>query len=436
MRLLRPLLLALSLTVLAACARQPPPPRAPAAPTLAQAQAQGSVPLPPLPAIGGDEKFQAFIRDFEATALARGVTPETYNKAVAGIAPIAAIDTIVAEQPEFVRPVWAYLDSAVSAKRIAEAKVFLNQDGALLDSIQARFGVPKEILVSIWSMESDFGRFMGTYNLFAALATQAYDGPRQGFARREMISALLLLQQNNYEPSQMVSSWAGAFGQTQFLPSTFFKYATDGDGDGRIDLWHSPADALASTAALFQREGWQADKPWGYEVALPANFDYRDADLGTLKPLSEWAARGVTLVSGSALPAGDDLAALYLPAGAKGPALLTLSNFRQIMKYNNAASYALAGALLADRMMDRPGLQTSWPRNEKPLSRADRLRFQADLAALGYDAGEPDGLLGRKTRVALRQYQVSRGLVADAYPTQAMLALLDTDASKAAPKTD
>jgi membrane-bound lytic murein transglycosylase B len=434
MRVFRPLLAALSLIALAACAQHPAPP--PASTPPGQPVAQASAPLPPLPAVGGNEKFQAFIRDFEATAIARGVTPETYNKAVAGIAPIAAIDTIVAEQPEFVRPVWTYLDGVVSPKRITEAKFFLAQNAALLDTLQARYGVPKEILVSIWSMETDFGRFMGAYNLFAALATQAYDGPRQGYARREMISALLLLQQNNYEPSQMVSSWAGAFGQTQFLPSTFFKYAVDGDGDGKIDLWHSAADALASTALLFQREGWQADKPWGYEVALPKTFDYQDADLGTLKPLSEWAARGVTLVSGGALPQGDDLAALYLPAGARGPAILTLNNFRQIMKYNNAGSYALAGALLADRMMDRPGLQTPWPRNEKPLSRADRLRFQTDLAALGYDAGDLDGLLGRKTRLALRQYQVSRGLIADAYPNQAMLALLDTDASKVAPKTD
>src|SRR5215469_7772074 len=206
---LRPLLVALSLTAVAACARQPAP--APATSPPAQPGPQASVPLPPLPAIGGDEKFQTFIRNFEATAIARGVTPETYNKAVAGIAPIAAIDTIVAEQPEFVRPVWAYLDSAVSAKRITEAKFFLNQNGALLDTIQTRYGVPKEILVSIWSMETDFGRYMGTYNLFAALATQAYDGPRQGFAQRELIAALLLLQQNNYVPSEMVSSWAGAF---------------------------------------------------------------------------------------------------------------------------------------------------------------------------------------------------------------------------------
>ena len=428
-RLLR-LFAVASLVILAACVARPgpivtvaPPPKPVAHP---------AVPPPSLPVAGGDEKFQAFVRDFQATALARGVTAETYAKAMTGLAPLSTLNTIIAEQPEFVRPVWAYLDGTVSARRIADAKLLLNQNAALLADIETRYGVPKEILVAIWGMETDYGRDEGSYNLFASLATQAYDGPRQTFAQRELIAALLVLQQNNYVPSAMVSSWAGAFGQTQFMPSTFFKYATDGDGDGKIDLWHSTADALASTALLFQREGWQAGKPWGYEVLLPKDFAYQDADLGTLKPLSEWAARGVKLVSGGALPDGDDMAALYLPAGANGPALLTLNNFRQIMKYNNAASYALAVSLLAERMMDRPGIQTAWPRSEKLLSRADRLRFQTDLAALGYDAGEPDGLLGRKARAALRQYQAAHGLVADAYPTMAMLSLLDTDASKAA----
>ena len=431
MRTLLRLFALASLVVLAACATQPRPSVTATPPPKPVAQAATAAPA--TPPTGGDEKFQAFIRDFQATALARGVTAETYAKAMTGIAPLTTLNTIIAEQPEFVRPVWTYLDGAVSARRIADAKLLLNQNAALLTDIETRTGVPREILVAIWGMETDYGRFQGTDNIFASLATQSYDGSRQAFARRELIAALLLLQQNNYVPSEMVSSWAGAFGQTQFMPSTFFKYATDGDGDGKIDLWHSTADALASTAVLFQREGWQAGKPWGYEVNLPKDFAYQDADLGTLKPLSEWSSRGVKLVSGSALPDGDDMAALYLPAGANGPALLTLNNFRQIMKYNNAASYALAVSLLADRMMDRPGIQTAWPRSEKLLSRADRLRFQTDLAALGYDAGELDGLLGRKTRAALRQYQATHGLVADAYPTQALLSLLDTDASKAAP---
>lgn len=433
MRRFARLFAALSLMGLAACATKPRPLPTPVPP--AKPAAQAPVPAP-RPVAGGNEKFQAFVRDFQATALAQGVTAETYAKAMTGITPIATISTIIAEQPEFVRPVWTYLDGAVSQRRINDAKLLLNQNAALLADIETRTGVPREILVAIWGMETDYGRFQGTDNLFAALATQAYDGSRQGFGRRELISALLLLQQNNYTPSEMVSSWAGAFGQTQFMPSTFFKYATDGDGDGKIDLWHSTADALASTAVLFQREGWQSGKPWIYEVALPKDFAYQDADLGTLKPLSEWSARGVTIFSGGALPAGDDMAALYLPAGANGPAILTLNNFRMIMKYNNAASYALAVGLLADRAMDRPGIQAPWPRTEKPLSRAERLRFQTDLAALGYDAGELDGLLGRKTRAALRQYQSSRGLIADAYPTQAMLTLLDSDATKATTKID
>jgi membrane-bound lytic murein transglycosylase B len=386
--------------------------------------------------MGGDEKFQAFVRSFEPTAVAAGITPETYNRAMAGIAPVASLQPIIDEQPEFVRPVWAYLDGAVSARRITRAKELLVQNAALLSGIEARTGVPKEILVAIWGMETDYGRDQGSYNVFATLVTQAYDGPRQFSAQRELIAALRLLQQNNYVPADMVSSWAGAIGQTQFMPSTFFKYATDGDGDGKIDLWHSTADALASTALLFQREGWEAGKPWGYEVRLPTSFAYQDADLGNLKPLSEWASRGVSLVSGTTLPPGDDMAALYLPAGAHGPALLLLGNFRQIMKYNDAASYALAVSLLADRMMDRPGIQASWPRGEKSLSRADRLRFQTDLAALGFDTGQLDGLLGRRTRIALRQYQVAHGLAADAYPTSDMLALLDNDASKVAPITN
>jgi membrane-bound lytic murein transglycosylase B len=433
MRRFARLFAALSLMVLAACATKPRPLPASVPPPRPAAQAPAPAPLP---VAGGDEKFQAFVRDFQATALARGVTAETYAKAMTGIAPITTINTIIAEQPEFVRPVWAYLDSAVSQRRVNDARSLLSQNAALLANIEARTGVPKEILVAIWGMETNYGRNLGTYNLFAALATQAYDGTRQGFARRELINALLLLQQNDYVPAEMVSSWAGAFGQTQFIPSTFFKYATDGDGDGKIDLWHSTADALASTAQLFQREGWEAGKPWVYEVALPKSFAYQDADLGTLKPLSEWSARGVTLYSGGALPVGDDMASLYLPAGANGPALLTMNNFRMIMKYNNAASYALAVGMLADRAMDRPGIQAPWPRSEKPLSRAERLRFQTDLAALGYDTGELDGLLGRKTRAALRDYQASRGLIADAYPTQAMLSLLDTDATKATSKID
>ena len=203
-----------------------------------------------------------------------------------------------ANQPEFAKPVWSYLDSAVSERRIADAKTMLAQNSAMLAGIEAKSGVPKEILVAIWGRESDYGADKGSMNLFAALATLAYDGPRQDYARPEFLAALKMLQQQNYPLSEMVSSWAGAFGQTQFTPTAFFKYATDGDGDGHIDLWRSSADALASSASLLKQAGWETGKSWGMEVTLPSGFAYEDADLEIEKPLSEWAARGVKLTSG------------------------------------------------------------------------------------------------------------------------------------------
>ena len=435
MRRSRPLLPPLSravlasLLLLAACApapQRPAPSIAPRPPTLSPNIA------PPLPPIGGDAKFQSFIRSFEDVALAQGITAETYNKAMADIAPVPGIAQSNLNQPEFARPVWSYLDSAVSARRIADAQLMLSRYANVLPAIETQSGVPKEILVAIWGMESDYGGDAGGINLFAALATLAYDGPRQDYAKRELLAALHILQTQNYPVSDMVASWAGAFGQTQFTPTNFLKYATDGDGDGRIDLWHSPADALASAATFLHQSGWVAGKPWGYEVTLPPNFAYEDADLETEKPLSEWSARGVTLASGAPLPTGDDTGAIYLPAGAHGPAFLTFANFKNILKYNNAASYALAVALLADRMAGGPPPVASWPRDERLLSRAERMRFQTDLNALGFALGEPDGVLGRRTRAALRQYQKAHDLAADGFATASLLDRLDAEPKPAA----
>jgi membrane-bound lytic murein transglycosylase B len=287
--------------------------------------------------------------------------------------------------------------------------------------------VPREILVAIWGMETDYGRDTGGFNLFAALATLAYDGPRAAYAKPEFLAALRIFQEQDYPPAEMVASWAGAFGQTQFTPTTFLKYAADGDGDNHIDLWSSSADALASAANLLKSQGWIAGAPWGLEVKLPASFAWADADLDTVKPVSEWKKRGVTPVHGGALPdAGDG--AIYLPAGARGPAFLVFANFKVILKYNNAASYALAVGFLADRMAGAAPLAASWPRDERALSHDERLRFQTELTALGFDAGAPDGVLGRKTRAATRAWQASRGLAADGYPTASLLTLLDAQA--------
>ena len=411
--------------VAVACATTAPKPTPPAPPAV-------SIPIAPLPAkpSSGDPKFDAFLEQARITALTQGITPATFDSATAGLRPIASIAAMNANQPEFSKPVWAYLDSAVSARRIKDAQLMLARYGDVLARIEASSGVPKEILVSVWGMETDYGADNGSMNLFAALATLAYDGPRADYAKPEFFAALKIYQQQHYPLSEMTASWAGAFGQTQFTPTTFLKYAADGDGDGQIDLWRSAPDALASSARLLADQGWQKGQPWGFEVKLPAGFAYEDADTETQKPLSEWRTRGVRTVGGAALPNNSDSAAIYLPAGAHGPAFLLFPNFSVILKYNNAASYALAVALLADRMAGGDGVKHAWPRSERALSRNERISFQADLNKAGFDCGTPDGVLGRKTRSALRQYQKAHGFAADGFPTATLLDGLEKDAAR------
>ena len=416
-----------ALLLVVACATKAPRPAPPPAPAV-------SIPIappPPPPPSSGDAKFAAFLAEARITARAQGITDATFDAATAGIAPIASIATMNANQPEFSKPVWGYLDSAVSARRIKDAQFMLTRYGDVLARIEASSGVPKEILVAVWGMETDYGSETGGFNLFAALATLAYDGPRADYARPEFFAALRLDQEQHYPLSEMVASWAGAFGQTQFTPTTFFKYATDGDGDGRIDLWQSAPDALASAAKLLSGQGWKTGQPWGYEVQLPPTFLYEMADTETLKPIAEWRALGVTTAQGKALPDAPENAGILLPAGARGPAFLVLPNFSVILKYNNAVSYALAIGLLADRMAGAPPVRHAWPRDERPLSRAERMQFQTDLAKLGFDPGTPDGVLGRRTRAALRQYQKAHGLAVDGFPTASLLSLLDQAAANA-----
>lgn len=417
------------LLVAVACAstvpKAPPPPTPPI-----------SIPVaPPAPTrpSSGDAKFDAFLAEARVTALSQGISEQSFDSATAGIAPLPSIKNMNANQPEFSRPIWTYLDSAASPRRIADAQIMLARYGDVLAKIEAASGVPKEILVAVWGLETDYGRDTGSFNLFAALATLAYDGPRMSYARPEFFAALRLYQEQRYPLREMVASWAGAFGQTQFTPTTFFRYAVDGDGDGRIDLWQSAPDALASAAKLLSSAGWQAGQAWGYEVRLPSNFPYEQADSDTRKPVAEWRALGVKTANGEALPDAAAEAGILLPAGAKGPAFLVLPNFAVILKYNNAVSYGLAIATLADRMAGAPPLRQAWPRNERPLSRSERIQFQIDLTKLGFDPGAADGVLGRQSRAALRQYQKTKGLPADGFPTAALLAILDKAAQDVAP---
>ena len=377
-----------------------------------------------------DQKFQDFVRDFRGQALAAGIRPATYDQAMAHVARNQKVEDLNLNQPEFARPIWAYLDSAVSDKRVTSGQAALSANLQALASIEAKYGVPKEVLVSIWGNESAYGQGSEPFNMFEALATLAYDGPRTDFARPELIAALKIMQQQHFAPERMTSSWAGAFGQTQFVPSTFLAHAVDGDGDGTIDLWHSAADALASTANVLADAGWQRGGRWGYEVALPAGFAYELADVDAARPVAEWKKLGVKTVGGGDLPHTDEQGAVFLPAGARGPAFMVFGNFRTILKYNNAASYALAVSLLADRIRGADGVIASWPRDEQPLTRDERVAFQTYLARLGYDIGKIDGILGKKARGAVRDWQKAHGLAADGFPTEDLLTRVALDAAK------
>jgi membrane-bound lytic murein transglycosylase B len=374
-----------------------------------------------------DIKFKDFVADFRATALAAGVLPATYDLAMSGIRRNTTVEDLTSTQPEFVRPIWAYLDSAASSARVVDGQNHLADYAATLASIEAKYGVPREILVSIWGNETDFGRGLGSFNLFEALATLAYDGPRTEFGRRELLAALTMVQQEHFNPKQMPASWAGAFGQLQMLPSTFLKSAVDADGDGKRDLWHSAADALASAASEVASDGWQRGHVWGYEIRLPAGFPYELADGDVQKPIADWTALGVRAADGTALQPNVENGAILLPAGMRGPAFMIFANYKVILKYNNATSYAISVCTLADRIAGRPGIIASWPREEQPLSYDERVAFQNALLKLGFNPGRIDGVLGHDVKAALRLYEKARNIPADGFPTLGLLAALLTE---------
>jgi membrane-bound lytic murein transglycosylase B len=408
----------------AACATQKhvppaPPPAAPPPPAV-------QPPVTPQE----ETAFETFIRDFREQAVSAGIDGALYDQALGHVTLDPRIEQLNAAQPEFARPIWQYLDNAVSAKRITDGQAALGTNADMFAKLEERYGVPKEILAAIWANESDYGRTLGNFNIFQALATLAYQGPRTAYARPQLLAALKVAQRGPFATGTMFSSWAGAFGQTQFVPTSWLDHAVDFDGDGKKDLWNSPGDALASAAQLLVDYGWQRGQPWGFEVKLPANFPYEQADLDAAKPVADWRTLGVTKILGEALP--DDLpdGAIILPAGAHGPAFLVFANFNAVLKYNAAVSYGLAVCLLGDRLAGGAGVVASWPRDEQPLTRTERMQFQQDLKALGYDPGEIDGVIGRKVRAALRQFQLARNLPADGFATKALLDLMNAELQK------
>jgi membrane-bound lytic murein transglycosylase B len=370
--------------------------------------------------------FESWLATFRARALAAGVEAGLFDRVFANLEPDPSIIEADRSQPEFSRPVWEYLDGALSATRVRKGQALLSEHRALLDRIERQYGVDRAALVAVWGMESNFGQFMGSKSVIRSLATLAHEGRRPAFAEEQLLAALQILGHGDIQPAGMLGSWAGAMGQTQFIPTTYNTHAVDFDGDGRRDIWNSSADALASAAHYLQASGWQAGQPWGFEVTLPQGFDYALADPALRKPLREWQALGVNTgrVDARLL---DQSAALLLPAGHRGPAFVTLPNFRAILKYNNSSSYALAIGLLGERFAGGGQIAASWPRNDLPLSRSERIELQEALAARGYQPGAADSIIGANTRNAIRAFQKDQGLPADGYPTTALLKKLRED---------
>ncbi len=357
--------------------------------------------------------FEQWLEGFRPRALAQGVTAGTVDRTFRTIRYDEDAIRRDRAQAEFTRPIWQYLDGAVSDTRIENGRRALRDHARVLDEIERRYGVPKEVVVAVWGLESSYGSARGNTHVPSALATLAYDGRRGQFFESQLIGALKIIEAGDVAPENMLGSWAGAMGHTQFIPTSYLAYAVDFRGNGRRDIWSDdPTDALASTAAYLARHGWTTGQPWGVEVRLPGGFDTRAA--AQARGVGEWRAMGVQAVPGASLPAQGN-ASLMFPAGAQGPALLTFGNFRTIKRYNNSDAYVIAVGHLSDRLRGAGPFVTAWPRTDRPLNSDERIELQRLLVARGYDTGGIDGRIGPMTIEAVRSYQVAAGLTPDGY---------------------
>jgi lytic murein transglycosylase len=367
-----------------------------------------------------DAAFHKFVADLWPLAEARGVSRATFATAFAGVAFDPAIVAHTKNQAEFVKPIWQYLASAVSSARIERGRAKAEEERAWLAKAKATYGVDESVVMGIWGMETEFGAFEGSDNVIRALASLAFVHFRGDYFRDELIAALVILEEGDIGAREMRGSWAGAMGQTQFMPSSFNEYAVDFEGHGRRDIWNSAADAIGSTGNYLAKHGWIAGAPWGFEARLPAGFKLTDADSSSPAPFQSFAERGVVRADGGALPRSGE-AQLLIPAGLDGPIFLVTANFKTIKSYNNSTAYALGVALLGDAIMGRGGLRARWPVHDTPLGQREIRDLQTRLRKMGYDVGDVDGRAGETLRAALRAYQESIGAPPDGYPTLALL---------------
>jgi membrane-bound lytic murein transglycosylase B len=362
------------------------------------------------------ESFDAFLAALRTDATAQGISRATFDLAFAGVTPDPGVLSAMRHEPEYGKPMGAYLASLVSASRIADGERKSAPWAVTLRAVQQRFGVDPEIIVAIWGIESSFGEARDQWDVFRSLATLAYARFHDPFFRNELFSALAILQQGRIDRSQFVGSWAGAMGQPQFLPSSYLADAVDFDGDGRPNIWSSVPDSLASIANYLHKAGWQPDLPWGFEVMVPRSFDYQTSR-GTFR---QWAERGFVRADGRVLPNAGD-AILFFPSGAAGPAFLVTANFIVIKSFNNSDAYALAVGLLADRLRGLAPLRTAWPADDFQPSRGQRIALQRRLAAQGFKVADFEGHIDFDLRDDVRQMQKRFGMVPDGYPGREFL---------------
>ncbi len=364
--------------------------------------------------------YDAWLAAFEREAMAKGISQRTIGAAAPSLTYDQKIVYIDRGQRVFTQTFLEFSGRMAAAYRIQRGQALIKSNAATFARIEQQYGVPAPVIVSFWGLESDFGANMGNYRSLSSIASLAYDCRRSDQFRAQLLDALRLIERGDLTPDEMIGSWAGELGQTQMMPSEYYQYAVDYDGNGKRDLIHSVPDVLGSTANYLVGLGWKRGEPWLTEVRVPANLPWEQADLSIQLPRSKWAGFGVTLADGRPLPADNLPASLLLPMGRLGPAFLVYQNFQVYLQWNNSLVYSTTAAYLATRIAGAPALQHGTPPPALPFK--DVKDMQAMLVRAGYDVGAVDGFLGLKTRQAVKATQVKYGLPADSYPTAELLA--------------
>ena len=376
----------------------------------------------PESAVANERAFKAFIKEIKQEAEKDGIARK-HLEALDRLTPDLEVQRLAARQPEYVKPIWAYLTHMVTEERLRLGRRELQTREAFLSGLEEKYGVPRGILIAIWGVETNYGGNKGSFSVLRSLATLGYEGKRADFGRQQLLYALRILQSGDVALADFKGSWAGAMGHTQFIPTTYADYAADGTGDGIKNIWTEPRDALASSAYYLMRMGWQKGLAWGFEVSVPSTFNFAEARIKNTKTPAYWREKGVTAINRKI---EDDLGevSIFAPAGLRGPVFMLTKNFRVLLRYNTAPAYALAVGHLSQRFFGAAPFKQDWPQSDRPILPEEIAELQRRLRKAGYDTGDIDGVLGRQTIAAVRNFQKDRGLAADGFATPGLLEVL------------